>query len=60
MGKLASPDQSVTAMTLPMIAICLSVVSVILAAANLAYSLGRQSGYKDGLAATGQGDAGDQ
>lgn len=47
-------------MTLPMIAICLSVVSVILAAANLAYSLGRQSGYKDGLAATGQGDAGDQ
>lgn len=47
-------------MTLPIIAVCLSVLSVIMGVANLAYSLGRQAGYKAALSAAGQGDAGDQ
>lgn len=47
-------------MILPIIAVCLSVLSVIMAVANLAYSLGRQSGYKAGLAAAGQGGVGNQ
>ncbi len=46
-------------MTLATFAFCLSLFSLVVSVANFAFSLGRQSGYKAGLAAAVQGNAGD-